>query len=155
MFLEIIGEMIEAIGSSSGSRRSNDKFRCPHCGKIAFLVIAAIVVGLIYVWPAWSTKAIVQQEVTDMCNGVEITPKQDGWGKDMEYKAEEITDPLATQCTVRSAGRDGQFNTEDDITKVDHNIHVAKSVGRWAGNRAADAAKGFMEAFKGSPPHEE
>lgn len=150
-------EIIEALIGSSSSSSSGKRMKCPHCGKIAFVVIVAIIAGLIYIQPQWATENTVARHAKSLCHRADFKPNGvDSWDIPLAYKTEEVEEPLATKCTVTSAGRDGEFITDDDIVSVDFDMHVSRSVGKWAGEKAKSAVGAFMEGFKaGSPKDEE
>ena len=110
-----------------------------------------------YFWPVWQTEEVVAEEAKWLCHGKqgkhpgEIHPmKIDAWDVTLQYHTEESEDPIATLCTVTSAGRDGEFGTDDDIIGENINYHKTKIISKWAGSKAKDAISGFTEGVKES-----
>jgi len=149
--MEMLFELLGALFSGSQWKR------CNHCGKIAFIAIALPVGFILYMFPVWETNGIVTDESKALCSTTDHPGNvNDAWGNELVYKTYEIEQPLlATKCEVRSAGRDGEYMTDDDITLTSQNIHVTRSVGRAAGEKAKGMVGEFMNALKGNPPVEE
>ena len=153
--LDLLEGLFDAIGSLGHSSGRTKK--CNHCGKIAFTVFAVIVGLAIYMWPSWDTTSATKREARALCSVEDYAGGAvDGWDNEMMYKTYEIEQPLATKCEVRSAGRDGEFHTDDDITYTAQNLHVMRSIGRAAGEGAKSMLGEFMSGFRtGSPPVKE
>ncbi len=143
--------------ASAADGRSGRKTKCNHCGKIAFTIAAAFIALVVYMWPSWETTSATKLEARALCSDENYPGGAvDGWGNEMAYKTYEVEQPLATKCEVRSSGRDEEFHTDDDITYTAQNLHVLRSIGRAAGEKAKGMWGEFMNGFKsGSPPVEE
>ena len=153
-------ELLEALadgfsGGGSRDRRNGHNYKgsvsCKHCGKIAFLVVAAIVAGMIYIQPQWGTEEVVKKEARLYCHETDYTGAgKDSWDNDLRYEIQEIENEktIASECTVTSAGRDGKFGTGDDIVATDRNIHVAKVVAREVGEGTKQFFKGLIDGLK-------
>lgn len=152
-------DMLGSLGQSTGGRR---KKKCDHCGKIIFSVVVLVIVGIVslhnYMSPKLDTDRILRTEAGMLCADENyIGSAADGWGNDLMYNATELEEPtLMRRCEVRSAGRDGEYFTEDDMTRVAQNIHVMRSVGKATKKKIGELAGEFMRGFRtGSPPAEE
>ena len=149
--IDDFADMFGTLFGGSSSRRKGKK--CKNCGKIWFVAIIGTIVGIYYLHQYMAPKVRTEQRVEHHARLLCHPPKDgfrkglDGWGIPMRYATEEIEDPFATKCTVTSAGRDGEFDTGDDLVAVNHNYHKAKIVGDWAGNKLKDGAKGLWNAI--------
>ncbi len=154
----MIDEIFELLGEISiGSKSRRKERRCQHCGKIAFGVVALVLGFVFYMFPVWETNGIVADESKALCSVNEYPGNgNDAWGNELVYRTFEVEQPyLATKCEVRSAGRDAEYMTDDDIIKTVQTIHVSRTVGRAAGEKARGLMSEFMDAVKGSPPVKE
>ena len=147
----MLGELLEMLADGLGTtstNRSRSKSSCRHCGKIAFLVIAGIVGAVIYFQPQLASENIVKAEAKSLCHDDNFVAEgKDTWDNDLQYATKEIQDPIATECTVTSAGRDGKFGTSDDIIAQNRNLHVSKIVGKEIGAGAKQFFKGVMDGL--------
>ena len=122
-----------------------------HRGKVAFLVIVGVLGGVYYLYQHVAPKIRTDQRVKHHARLLCHPPDKgfrkgvDGWGVTLKYVTEEIEDPYATKCTVTSAGRDGEFGTEDDIVAVNHDYHKTKIVAESLKNGAKSLWKSIIE----------
>lgn len=161
MDLDGIGDLFEGIGSlfggasSRGGVSSNGrKPSCRHCGKVAFLVIAGIIGGVVYMMPKWETEAAISdtEEIVATAARTACAAEDDvydkvadAWDTTLQYTKTEIEEPvIATVCTVVSAGPDGKFETGDDISIEARNLHKAKMAGKWTKQKLKEFAEGAM-----------
>ena len=85
--------------------------------------------------------------------GEDILPQEDSWGNAIRLDIKHRdTDSIYT-CI--SAGKDGEFDTEDDISATEVELHKSRIVGKWIGKKSVEAAKGVfggvIEGIKGGP----
>lgn len=71
---------------------------------------------------------------------------QDYWSKPYRYQA--FVTPAKAEVVLTSAGRDGVFDTEDDIVVVRTDYNKARLAGHYAGQRAKEFLKGFKQGIK-------
>lgn len=145
--IEGAAHLLSAIISGADSNTT-----CKHCGKIAFLVIVGVVVGVVYFWPVMQTQQLVAEQAKHLCHGVEkkhpfnrLRREMDAWDVTLDYQRVSIEDPISTKCIVTSAGRDQEFGTGDDIIGENVDYHKTKIVSKWLGTKASDAVEGFVD----------
>jgi hypothetical protein len=70
----------------------------------------------------------------------------DWWGTSMCAKYE--VEATRRWAIVHSAGADKEFGTDDDWRRAESDINKSYVAGRWAAEKAKEAAKGFAEGMK-------
>jgi hypothetical protein len=132
--------------------------------KISKLVVAGIVVVVVICLAAISMHRAAQIEKATQL--VDATAKLFDKDEDFQQNAVLSPDPwnrplrieiesndLVATCTVTSAGPDKTFDTDDDISKTNRNIHadaeaVGERVGKTAGKFGIGLGKGMAKAVK-------
>jgi len=147
---DLIGELLLALGAGGSSSKSRSS-SCEHCGKFFVLTVIAIVAVVIYfAIPAIDrnkTESLVNKQASVMCHVNDFLPGDaiDVWDTPLVYDSVVIEDPHATDCTVRSAGRDQEFMTDDDIVGKSRNLDKTKIVTEYT----KEKAKGFIKGWFG------
>jgi hypothetical protein len=75
--------------------------------------------------------------------------QQDPWGTPYHFTIHEKNEKVVTKYEIRSAGFDMQFDTQDDIVKVNSDLNftnVGKSIGSKTGRTAVGFVKGLFKA---------
>jgi len=148
--LEALVELVGGLLSPNGGNSNSSSGKCNHCGKVVFIVIVFVICfgyfAYQYAAPKIETINLIEKHSKLLCHPPEDGFRQalDGWDVPLRYNKEEIDDPLATKCTVTSAGRDNKFDTDDDQYHISYDIHKAKIVGKWAKETAKDVWKGII-----------
>jgi len=117
---------------------------------ILIIVIASILIvcfTLDYYLPQWKTKKFVNSEAIRIksCDMVGNVVGIDGWGNPVKYG--RLVDPKAVLYTVISAGRDGKFETEDDIVGQAIDLNKSRIVGEWLGKKGVQMVKGIKDGI--------
>lgn len=92
-------------------------------------------------------KASLEACAKDLEDGF-VMDRKDHWGKPVVVRRVINDERTAITYTVISAGKDGEFNTDDDYetSRVDHN--VMKILGKAAGESTKEFLKGFFRGKK-------
>lgn len=123
-------------------------------GCILFISIMGIIA---YMYPVWKTevelkKAAFVADKHDHQTG--STDYYDYWDNRILLIRENIKEENYIKYTAYSAGRDQEYNTDDDIEFFIINVNWSKSAGSAAGEMATEAWKGFKETFKKESRHD-
>ena len=70
---------------------------------------------------------------------------KDSWGNNIKIKRQVSECGDAVGYMAFSAGRDGLYETDDDIYDVDINVNWSKKTGRALGKMSKEVAKGMWE----------
>lgn len=70
---------------------------------------------------------------------------EDAWGKPVKY--ERTVDTKYVTYRLTSAGKDGTFDTEDDIVAEAVDLNKSRIVGDWVGKKAQQGWKGLKEGW--------
>jgi hypothetical protein len=83
----------------------------------------------------------------DLQTGYCFDDIQDWWKTEICIKREVAQDNMAIGYMAISAGKDKTFNTNDDIAVIKIDLNKSKMIGKWAGSRAKEVAKGLREGI--------
>lgn len=86
------------------------------------------------------------QDLSEDKVGSVLAGKEDAWGNEFRYK--RVVDEYAAYYVVGSAGRDGQFDTADDIMVIKYDKNTARIVGEYVGSRTKEALTGLVNGIK-------
>ena len=119
-------------------------------GGLIILVIVLIIGFIFYMWPQWKTEQRVL-DVAYVCQLVEdpevlVQNNQDAWDRD--YVLETETGDAYVVYTVISSGRDGKFDTKDDIVGSEIDWNKSRIVGQWIGRKTKEVVVGIAEGVK-------
>ena len=120
--------------------------------KLAKLIpMIPVIIGasiVMYYIPVWYTEKLLKVEARSMCRHNVPGDATDFWDNKIRYTSTVLGDDMVLRCHAISAGRDGRFETDDDIEKMSFNINKSKMAGVWAGQKFRQAAKGFVGSSK-------
>lgn len=115
---------------------------------IGIVVVACLIGAFVYHnLPRWKTERFVHKEVLRVkaCDMEGNFVGLDGWGNPVKYG--RVVAPKYVLYTVISAGRDGAFETADDIGGVAEDLNKSRLVGEWLGKKSKQAFIGVKEGW--------
>lgn len=74
--------------------------------------------------------------------------KTDWWGNPIVIKVIKASDGSAISYITISAGKDGKFDSDDDLRVSRVDINVSKQVGKFLGKTGKEVVKGVKEGIK-------
>lgn len=118
--------------------------------KLFFLGIVTI--PLLLGWAVWSlvfwnvneTNKTLESVAKSAKHGL-VVHRNDGWDRPIKVTEREFSN--AVEYTAHSAGKDGQFNTADDLTYSETDFKKTKMAAEWAGRKAKETTKGFFRGL--------
>lgn len=117
-------------------------------------VVGAGAAYVAHMMPIWHTRDLVAHEAKKFDAAAradrEHPPAHDVWGNALRYSRDVSPDIILV--VVQSAGRDGHFDTGDDIGVMVRDVNKSRIAGRWAAKKLKEAAGGFKEGLKDASP---
>lgn len=113
------------------------------------ILITPVIIGfsvVLYYIPVWNTEKLLKKEAKTMCRHNIPGDAFDSWDTKIRYTSSVYGDDMVLECITISAGRDGRFETDDDIKRIALNLNKSKMIGAWAGQKAKQATKGFISS---------
>lgn len=101
--------------------------------------------------PYWTTQSRLNEQVRVCYKNRADLPKEleldvlDGWGNPLVYSRQ--ASPNLIVHGVVSRGPDGILNTDDDMVVVKTDLNKSKIIGKWTGDKAREALRGFLDGF--------
>jgi hypothetical protein len=118
---------------------------------LGFIFIAGLLIVIYFVTiDKIKTEKIVKEtakvNMDDLPENTMLT-KFDAWGRPLRFSRTIVSENAISQ-TVTSAGKDGKFDTTDDISHTDIDLNKSRLVGRYIGSRVKEFSKGIVEGSK-------
>ncbi len=132
--------------------------------KRIYMLAVVILMGIaaMYVWTSWpywvTTRRLNEQLRVCYKNRSEIPTEielgvLDGWDRPLIY-SRQVSPELIVHGIV-SRGPDGVLGTDDDMVVIKTDLNKSKIIGKWTGDKAREALKGFLDGFHRDSEFEE
>ncbi len=130
-------------------------------GQIAICVLVVLITAVLIniLVPQISTgtrleRAAVTAKVDDVDDGTCFEDITDWWGNEVCISRVNDREKNVVIYTAISAGRDGEFGTDDDLSKVRRDYNKSKIIGKWAGKKFKQGVLGWYEGLKEKSKHD-
>lgn len=113
-------------------------------------IVIFFVCVIYFIIPLFSTGMKLEDAVAvakrqDLANGYCFDDRIDWWGNKLCIS--RVSNKERTEIVYRaiSAGRDGEFGTDDDLSKLKTDSNNSKIIGKYVGEKAVQFSKGLKE----------
>lgn len=126
------------------SSNNDDGIKLFFLGIVTIPALLGWAIWSIVFWNVNETKETLESVAKSAKHGL-VVNRNDGW--DRPIKVSELEFSNAVEFTARSAGKDGQFNTSDDLIHTEVDYKKTKMAAEWAGRKAKETTKGFFRGL--------
>lgn len=125
-----------------------------------FVPVAIFTVCIAYfVGPSYFTVVKLEEATTvakrqDLADGFCFEDRIDWWGNSLCISRLPNKERTAIVYTAFSAGKDGKYGTDDDLSRSKVDLNKSKRIGKWTGDKAVQFSKGLKEGLAIGSKHD-